>query len=69
MQYIIDRFEEDWAVCQNRKTKEMLNLRRNLFPSDAKEGDFFEYEDEKVKILDNTALRESIRQRMKRLWK
>lgn len=69
MEYIIDRFEEDLAVCQNRQTKEMLNLHRNLLPSDAKEGDFIEYEDGKVKLLDNTALRESIRERMKRLWK
>ena len=69
MQFIIDRFEEDFAVCQNRKTREILDLDRRLFPSEAKEGDLIEYTDGKVQILDNTALRESIRERMKRLWK
>ena len=69
MQFIIDRFEGDFAVCQNRETKEMLDLDRKLFPSNAKEGDLIEYDDGTIRILDNNALRESIRERMKRLWK
>lgn len=69
MQLIIDRFEGDFAVCQNRETKEMLDLDRKLLPSDAKEGDFIEYKDGKVELLDNTALRERIRERMRKLWK
>ena len=38
--FIIDRFEDDWAVVEyNRKT---FNLPRSLFPKDAKEGDVVE---------------------------
>jgi len=66
---IIDRFEEDFVVCQNKHTKEIIQLERNLFPAHAKEGDLIDYTDPVVKILDNTAIRTRIRERMKRLWK
>jgi len=69
MKYIIDRFEGDFAVCENRETREMLDLNKALLPSEAKEGDLIEYEDGKVKLLDNSELRKSIRERMKKLWK
>lgn len=37
MLYVIDRFEDKWAVINhNRK---IFNIPRDLFPDDAKEGD------------------------------
>ena len=69
MKYIIDRFEGNLAVCQNKETQEILNLDKALLPSEAKESDLIEYEDGKVQILNSTTLKAKIRQRMKNLWK
>lgn len=69
MELVIDRFEENIVVCQNKHTKEIFKLERKLFPKEAKEGDLVFWDDSVVKILDNTALRNKIRQRMNRLWK
>jgi len=69
VQFIIDRFEEDFVVCQNTHTQEIIHLDKNLFPEYAKEGDLIDYNDSVVKVLDNTACRARIRERMSRLWK
>lgn len=44
MKYIIDRFEEDNAVCE-QEDRTMLLISRSLLPSDAKEGDVILYTD------------------------
>lgn len=44
MQYIIDRFEEEFAVCENQRDGSMQNIRRALFPPEAQEGDAFTLE-------------------------
>jgi len=36
--YIIDRFEGDWAIVENKKRK-TFNLPLSLIPPEAKEGD------------------------------
>ena len=69
MQLIIDHFEGDFVICQNKHTQEIIQLDRNIFPTHAKEGDLIDYLDNVVKLLDNTALRARIRERMNRLWK
>lgn len=35
---IIDRFEENFAVCENQDTEEMINIERKLIPENAIEG-------------------------------
>ena len=69
MKYVIDRFEGDIAVCQNKETQEILNLDKSLLPSYAKESDLIEYEDGKVQILNSTTFKARIRNRMRHLWK
>lgn len=44
MKYIIDRFEEGNAVCE-QEDRTMLLISRSLLPSDAKEGDVILYTD------------------------
>ena len=44
MKNIIDRFEEDNAVCE-QEDRTMLLISRSLLPSDAKEGDVILYTD------------------------
>ncbi|MBM7871579.1 hypothetical protein JOC70_003079 [Clostridium pascui] len=38
MKVIIDRFEEDFAVCE-RENKTMLDIPKEILPEEAKEGD------------------------------
>ena len=35
---VIDRFEGDFAVCEDQITEEMINIDRNLIPENAVEG-------------------------------
>lgn len=44
---VIDRFEEDIAVCENRETQQMINIERNKLPRDSQEGDV-------IKFVNNT---------------
>ena len=39
MKYIIDRFEGEYAICESRKTGEMINITVKEIPKEAKEGD------------------------------
>ena len=41
--YIIDRFEENFAVCENRETEEMKNIDIKELPENIKEGDVLRY--------------------------
>jgi hypothetical protein len=43
--YVIDRFEGNYAVCENRETKEMVNVVVSKLPEDIKEGDVLTYKD------------------------
>ena len=38
MCFTIDRFEGDFAVCENRETREMINIPKKKLPKGAKEG-------------------------------
>lgn len=38
-EYVIDRFEENIVVIEDRKTGKMKNIEKNVIPQDCKEGD------------------------------
>lgn len=42
--FTIDRFEDNFAVCENRKTKEFINIPISKIPKDSKEGDILKFE-------------------------
>ena len=44
MDYIIDRFEGDFAVCQNFSTSKFQNIKKSDIPKNAKEGDIITFE-------------------------
>ena len=69
MKLIIDRIEGEYVVCENQETKEILNLDRTYFPSNAKDGDLIEFADGLVTILDNTEIKNRIQEKMNNLWK
>lgn len=44
MELIIDRFEEEYAVCED-ENKKILNINKSKIPKQAKEGDIIIYRD------------------------
>ena len=55
MRYIIDRIEEDFAVCENEETGEMEEIDVFLLPDGLGEGDILIYDED----LDNFLMFES----------
>ena len=49
--FSLDRFEENFAVCENLKTSEFLNIPIELLPDNCKEGSILRFENNKY-ILD-----------------
>lgn len=70
-EFSLDRFEENRAILENRKTNEMIEVDRNRIPKDAKEGDILKFVDNESKIdreLTNQK-REEIKEKMNKIWK
>ncbi|GAA0120801.1 MAG: DUF3006 domain-containing protein [Clostridium argentinense] len=69
MKLIIDRFEGEFAVCENEEGK-MINISRNKLPKEAKEGDVIIIEKEKVYIdvEETERLKREIEELVKDIW-
>ncbi|MDR2532102.1 MAG: DUF3006 domain-containing protein [Oscillospiraceae bacterium] len=67
MIYIIDRFEEDTAVCEYGDKR--LNLPRSLLPENAKEGDVIQRKNSVWRIDEERTVkrRELIAEKMRKL--
>jgi len=69
MRLIVDRFEGDFAVCEN-ENKEMINVCRSELPADVKEGDVLLKMNDKY-VIDTAATEErkkKISRMMDELW-
>lgn len=55
--YSIDRFEENFAVCENLQTGEIVNIEKSNLPENAKEGSIVKYENGNY-TLDNELTKE-----------
>ncbi len=42
--FSIDRFEGEFAVCENKETGEMINIKKSLLPENIKEGSIIKFE-------------------------
>lgn len=42
--YSIDRFEGEFAICENKQTGEMITIKKDLLPEDAQEGSIIKFE-------------------------
>ena len=67
--YIIDHFDKGIARCEDSKTQKMCTFCRDIFPSDAKEGDAFDIEGGVATKVDIHAVEERIEKKMRRLFK
>lgn len=41
--FSIDRFEGNFAICENKETSEMVNIEKSLLPEDCKVGDIIKF--------------------------
>lgn len=57
LRYSIDRFEGEFAVCENLETGEMINIRIDLLPDGIKEGSIIKFDNENY-ILDAETTKE-----------
>ena len=67
---VIDRFEGDFAVCEDRKTKEIYNINVNELPNEIKEGSILKYVDGKY-VIDKELeedISDRISKKMDDLW-
>lgn len=70
MKVVIDRFEENYAVCE-KEDRTMINLEKKLLPSGAKEGDILVLQDSTI-LIDKAASQKrknEIDNLMKDIWK
>lgn len=69
-EYTIDRFEGDFAVCEDRETGEMVDFKREELPQNAKEGNILKYSNGKFEldIEKEQEVSERIKQKMNDLW-
>lgn len=42
--FSIDRFEENFAICENRETGELINIPLSQLPKNVKEGSILKFE-------------------------
>lgn len=69
-EYTIDRFENDIAICEDRDTKEMINIQKKDLPEGIKEGSILKYRDGKysINIEKEKEVSERIKEKMDKLW-
>lgn len=71
MYFTVDRLEGEFAVCEDRETRKMKNIKIKDLPERVKEGDIIKYENGKYSIdVEKTEkAKEEIRKRFKDLLK
>ena len=47
---VVDRFEEDFAVCEDRSSKKIKNIEISKLPEQVKEGDILRFKNNKYEI-------------------
>ena len=69
-EYTVDRFEGNIAVCENRKTKEILNVNKENLPQEAREGSILTYRNGKFSLDEEKTqeISKRIKEKMNNLW-
>lgn len=67
---VIDRFEEIYAVCEDKKNGQIVNIERQRLPSGVKEGNVIKYQNGKYIIDTNieNEIQNRINKKMDKLW-
>lgn len=69
MKVVIDRFEGDYAVCE-KENREMIDIKRDSIPKEAKENDVLDIEGDRITIdvLETEKRKKEIEELTKDLW-
>ena len=67
---VIDRFEGNIAVCENRQTKEIINIERSKLPENVREGDVIIFSNNKYSIdyQERNKIEERIKSKVENLF-
>lgn len=71
MRLIIDRFEEEYAVCE-KEDRTFINIKKVNLPSNCKENDILEFDEKNKKIIKVEQKEEEkkrLEELIKDLWK
>ena len=68
--FTIDRFEGNYAVCENRETREMTNIDISKLPNNIKEGDILIFKEDTYIIDENERkeIEERINEKIKSIF-
>jgi len=68
--YTVDRFEGEFAVCENRETKQIKNIKKEELPENTVEGTIIELEEGKITVdkKETKQVAERIKKKMDDLW-
>ncbi|MBP3503222.1 MAG: DUF3006 domain-containing protein [Clostridia bacterium] len=67
---VVDRIEENIAVCENRKSGKIIEIDISKLPKGIKEGNVLKYEKGiyKIDIEEQKKIEERIKEKMKNIW-
>ena len=70
-EYVVDRIENEFAVCENRKTGEMINIKLQELPKNIKEGNYLILKEGKYFLSEKEEqdIKQRIEDKMNNLWK
>ena len=68
---VIDRFEGDIAVCEERNTKQKIEILKKDLPNEAKEGSILIFQEGKYQLAQEKTkfVQNKIQDKMKQAWK
>ena len=66
--FVIERFEDDYVLCEEIGSCELIWFPKEIFPPHTYEGMTVEIIDNKARVLANSELEERIEKKMRQLW-
>ena len=68
--WVVDRFEENFAICENRETKEIRKINFNELPENLKEGNVLKLQNNKyeIELEEQQNIEKRIAEKMKNIW-
>ena len=68
--WVIDRFEGDFAICENRENKKKREIKIEKLPENIKEGSVLRFKDGKysLDLSQQKKIEKRIEEKMKDIW-
>lgn len=68
--WVVDRFEGDFAICENRENKEKRKIKIKKLPENIKEGSILRFKDGKysLDLNEQEKIEKRIEEKMRDIW-